>query len=52
MKFILAGLVAVASATIIDDAEFRFMEYISTQAKSYGSADEYALRFKFWSAID
>jgi len=52
MKFLLAGLAAVASATMINDSEFRFMEYISTHAKSYGSADEYALRFMNWSAMD
>jgi len=52
MKFLLAGLAAVASATMINDAEFRFMEYISTNAKSYNSADEYALRLMLWSAID
>jgi C1A family cysteine protease len=52
MKFILAALATIASATMLDDSEFRFMEYISTHAKSYDSADEYALRFNFWSITD
>lgn len=52
MKFVLASLAALASATILDEAEYRFMEFISKHDKNYDSADEYTFRLMLWKELD
>ena len=47
-----AVLVGVASTTSITEAEFRFLNYISTFGKSYSTIEEYSLRLATFIAND
>lgn len=47
-----AVLVGVATATSHADAEFRFVDYISTFGKSYSTIEEYSSRLATFIAND
>lgn len=49
-SFVVAALAAIASAKVLSQNDFDFVNFIATHGKSYNSIDEYNLRFERFTA--
>jgi len=45
-SFAIAALAGLAAATPMTDMEFKFINYVATHAKSYGTKEEYSFRLE------
>lgn len=49
-SFVVSALAAIASAKVLSQNDFDFVNFIATHGKSYNSLDEYNLRFERFTA--
>lgn len=50
--FALAALAAVSSATVMTQLDYKFINYVATFGKSYGTVEEYNFRMQVFAEKD
>ena len=51
-SFAIAALAGLVAATPMTDMEYKFINYVATHAKSYGTKEEYAFRLEQFARVE
>jgi len=51
-SFAIAAVAGLAAATPMTDMEYRFINYVAQQGKSYGTQEEYAFRLEQFARVE